>query len=78
MTSRIVAALAASSLEFLPPMPALWTKCVIGPSARVASSNTRSMSASTPMSPCSATALPPDFFTASTTLGRGLGVASCS
>jgi hypothetical protein len=31
----MVAALAASSREFLPPMPELWTKWVIGPSACV-------------------------------------------
>ncbi len=48
-------------------MPALCTKCVIGPSAFAVASNTRSMSASRAMSPCSATALRPAAFTASTT-----------
>ena len=70
----MVSALAASSREFLPPMPALWTKWVIGPSARVVSSKTRTMSSSFAMSPCSVTALPPDFFTASATSAAALAL----
>ena len=66
-TSRMVSVSASSSREFLPMMPALCTKCVMGPSAFAASSKVRSISASSAMSPLIATALRPAALTASTT-----------
>ena len=45
-----------------------------GPEFAGACSNTRSMSASTPMSPCSATALPPEVLTAATTPAAALAL----
>ena len=69
----MVAALAASSREFLPPTPALCTKCVIGPSAVVVSSNTRTMSSSFAISPCNGDGPAAGFLDRVGNLGRRIG-----
>src|SRR4029078_2428345 len=66
-TSRMVAELTSSSRELSPMIPELCTKCVIGPRTSEVAANTCSMSSSSAMSPCTAIALPPAFFTAATT-----------
>ena len=65
--SLVSIAASYSSTRELPPMPALLTRWVIGPSARSVSSNSRTISASRAMSAGRATACPPSAAMSATT-----------